>query len=159
MATMLIVKKYSRYEHSYMGIVKLSVNAEDVDENVFVVKDSGAAASSISGSSVYPISSSSSTVDAGDISSEDVEYVITTNRTLVSVASLEDLAAYGIESPGPNALYRASTFTVLCRSLYELEQIFELVVSDVRTILRLQRKDYEDFEIVVLEDVNFPNLQ
>jgi hypothetical protein len=157
MITLLLVKKYNRVEYSYMGVFKLTVRGETVDPNVFVVKDREQPASSLDGSSGVPFASSSSSGGAEHFTSEDLEYQVTKYRTLVSVASLADLAALPTVSPGVDQLYRTFTFTVLCRSYAELEQFIQEVLEDLRTIARLQRADYQDFEVAVLQDAELAN--
>ena len=156
MVTLLLVKKYNRNEHSFMGVFKLMVLREAIDVNVFVVKDRGADASSADGSS-EPFDSSSSTGGEEYWTSEDLEYAVTKNRTLVSVASLADLQAIPLVAPELGQLYRTYTFTVLCRSYGELEQFIRLVLEDLRTILRLQRANYQDIEVAVLQDAELAN--
>ena len=156
MVSLLLVKKYNRNEHSFMGVFKLVVHGEVVDPNVFVVKDRSANASSTHGSS-EAYDSSSSTGDEDHWTSEDLEYAVVKNRTLVSVASLADLVAIPLIAPELGALYRTYTFTVLCRSYSELEKFIQLVLADLRTIVRLQRADYQDVEVAVLQDAELAN--
>jgi hypothetical protein len=157
MITLLLVKKYNRTEHSFMGVFRLSVQGETFDPNIFVVKDREQEASSLDGSSEVPFDSSSSSGEQEFFSSEDLSYQVIKHRTLVSVASLADLSALPTVSPGLEQLYRTFTFTVLCRSYGELEQFIRLVLEDLQSAIPLQRANYQDLEIAVLQDVALAN--
>ena len=152
MVTLLIVKKYNRPEHSFMGILRLIVRQEATDPRIFVVRDEAEfGSSSVSVSSVTPLNPSSSTPDI-ILPDEDYCYTITPNRTLVSIASLADLRYLPLTPEQFGDLYRTDTFTVICRSIGELEAYLNAVIADIKTNLRLQRAHYEDVEIAVLDD-------
>lgn len=152
MVTVLIVKKYNRPEHSFMGVLRVIVRDEDTDPYIFVVRDT-AAGSSVSGSSDIPRVSSSCTPGALALPVAELTYVVTPNRNLISIASLADLRYTPLVADKLGDLYRTDTFTVLCRSYLELEHFVRNVLSDIKTNLRLQRAHYEDVEIAVLEDI------
>jgi hypothetical protein len=115
----------------------VSENVEDT--NIFVCfndPEPASSASSSSDESSSAESSSSSPVAAAPL------YQIYPNRTLVSIASLSDLDILPIDVPD-DRLYRASTVTMMFRSLSQLEAVLASVISDAQVIARLQNYDIQ----------------
>lgn len=74
----------------------------------------------------------------------------------MSIASPVDLRLQPLVPRTPGGLYRTSEVTILCRSQAQLERDLAYIIDDVRSIMRLQRRQFSSFEVEVIEDVPLP---
>lgn len=101
--------------------------------------------------------SSASSSSAGSGSSASASACVT--QRLIAIASPTDLRLKRTAPDVRGGLYLTDQVTILCRSRRQLEQDVDRIIADVKVLMKLQRQNYDSFEIQVIEDVPLPNVR